>query len=155
MKRMGLISQKTDQKYIKFLNNLFILPFHHQVMRQGMVKGGTTEVWNALWQQAVDTQEATLKDNLLYGLANSQDVTTLEKWDLCYFELIMSSNLCKRNDILIKYRSIKCLLWLTLGCKYVSYHYFIKSLTTFHSVLLSNLQYLLPTVTSQCPRTAR
>ena len=42
-----------------------------------MVLGGTDSVWQSLWELAVGTQDATQKDNLLYGLANSQNVDTL------------------------------------------------------------------------------
>jgi hypothetical protein len=44
-----------------------------------MVEGGTEEVWNAVWKRCSITQDATEKDNCLYGLANSQDVDTLSK----------------------------------------------------------------------------
>lgn len=51
-----------------------------QVLRRGMVLGGTDEVWQELWRRSVVMQDATQKDNLLYGLANSQDTDTLSNY---------------------------------------------------------------------------
>ncbi|XP_018027228.1 glutamyl aminopeptidase-like [Hyalella azteca] len=89
-------SARLLQLYAQFENYPLPLSTKRQVLRQGMVEGGTEEVWNAVWQRCSATQDATEKDNCLYGLANSQDVATLSN----FITMAQDPNLVRTQDFL-------------------------------------------------------
>lgn len=72
------------------------LDTRRQSYRWGVVKEGELEMWEVMWQRALEETSATETDNLYFGMANFQDISVLQR----YIELSKDEKNVRRQNFL-------------------------------------------------------